>query len=836
MTDFLHDLRYALRTLAHNPGFAAVAVLSLALGIGANTAIFSLIDALLLKTLPVEKPSALVYFGDGDYQGITTSTMPTHHAVSYPMFRAYQHELQSFAGVAAHNSTMSRVYISDSPNSAGGSPEAAMAELVSGNYFDVLGVRPLLGRLLQPGDDRSPGADAVAVLSYGYWQRKFGGDAEIAGKTLLINGLHYTILGVAPAQFFGERVGQRPDLWAPLTMQAQITRQNSFLDDAQIYWMRAIGRLKPGISLEQARAEVDVVFQHHIYDLAAKNMSEREREKTRQLRATLVPAAQGLSNMRESYADPLILLMAVVGVVLLIACANIANLLLARATARRKEIGVRLALGAGRARLIRQLLTESLLLAAAGGLVALLVASWALELLLRMASNDATRLPLDAGIDPRVLAFTSGLTLLAVLLFGLVPALRATRFDLAPTLQVNTRGGIAERSRFGLNRALVVSQVALSLMLLVGAGLFLRSLQNLRHVDWGFDTSHVLVAGIDPRGAGFTSEQLTPLYQRVLERVDAIPGVQSASLSIYSLLGGSTRTNSVDVEGYTYAEGEDHDVEQVFVTPQYFETVGMRLLDGRGLTDRDRDGAPLVTVVNRKLAERFFPNRSAVGGRIKTGGGPQDTIEIVGVVDNVHFRSASEKPNVLMFVPVAARPEYLSSLEVRSSGDPAAVASAVRAALAEAAPNLPVNDILTMDDRVDRVLTRQRLMMQLTAAFGLLALLLATLGLYGLMSYNVSRRTSEIGIRLALGAESANVLRLVLIESLGLVATGVAIGLAGAFVVARLVASLLYQTSATDPLAMAAATGVLLLVAAVAAYLPARRAARTDPMAALRYE
>jgi predicted permease len=836
MTAFLQDTRYAFRTLLHNPGFTAVAVLSLALGIGANTAIFGLIDAVMLRTLPVEKPGELVYFGEGDYRGISFSTLPLFRAVSYPMLRAYQRELQSFTGVAAHDSRLNRVYISDATNVSGGSPEAATAQLVSGNYFGVLGIRPSLGRLLEPNDDVDAGAHPVVVLSYGFWQQKFGGDAEIAGKTMLINGRAYTVLGVTPPNFFGERVGERPDLWAPLVMQAEISQRGSFLDDAHVYWMRAFGRLKPGVSLQQARAEVDVVFQQQIYDLAGDNMSQQERERTKQLRAVLAPAAHGLSNMRQNYANPLILLMSVVGLVLLIACANIANLLLARATARRKEIGVRLALGAGRARLVRQLLTESLLLSAAGGLLAVLVGSWALELLLRMASRDATPVPLDAGIDLRVLAFTSGLTLLTVLLFGLVPALRATRFDLAPTLQVNARGGIGERSRFGLNRALVVSQVAMSLVLLIGAGLFLRSLQNLRNIAWGFDTSHVLVVGIDPRGAGIEREQLAPLYQRLLERVEAIPGVQSASISLYSLLGGSTRSGGIEVEGYTFAEGEDADTEQIEVTSRYFETVGMRILEGRGFTDPDRAGSPLVAVVNRKFAERFFPNRSALGGQISTGGDAGGKYEIVGVVEDSRIHSPGEDPNIVMFFPVTARADYLSSLDVRSTADPAALAAALRAALAETAPNLPVTEILTMDDRVDRVLTQQRLMTQLTGAFGLLALLLATLGLYGLMSYNVSRRTSEIGIRMALGAERTNVLGLVLKESMVLVGAGAIVGLVGAAMLARLLTSQLYETSATDPAAMVVATVVLLLVAALAAYLPARRAARTDPMTALRYE
>lgn len=836
MTAFLQDIRYAFRTLLHDRGFTAVAVLSLALGIGANTAIFGLIDAVMLRTLPVERPGELVYFGEGDYRGISFTSLPLFRATSYPMLRAYQRELQSFSGVAAHDSVLNRVYISEGLNAPGGSPEAAMAQLVSGNYFDVLGVRPLLGRLLQSSDDVNAGAHPVIVLSYGFWQQKFGGDAEIAGKTMLVNGLAFTVLGVTPPQFFGQRVGERPDLWTPLAMQAHISQRESFLDDATVYWMRTLGRLQPGVPLEQARAEVDVVFQQQIYDLAGKNMSQQEREKTAQLRAALVPAAQGLSEMRRNYSDPLILLMAVVGLVLLIACANIANLLLARAAARRKEIGVRLALGAGRARLIRQLLTESLLLSAAGGLLAVLVASWALELLLRMASDDATPVPLDAGIDLRVLAFTSALTLLTVLLFGLVPALRATRFDLAPTLQVNARGGIGERSRFGLNRALVVSQVAMSLLLLIGAGLFLRSLQNLRNVDWGYDTEHVLVAGIDPRGAGIAREQLAPLYQRLIERVEAIPGVQSASISLYSLLGGSTRSGGIEIEGYTFADGEDPDTEQVQVSSRYFETVGMRILEGRGFTDRDRAGSPLVTVINRKLAERFFPNRSALGGHISTGGDAEGAYEIVGVVEDARFRSPSRDANITMFLPLTARADYLSSLEVRSTADPAALAPALRAALAETAPNLPVTEILTMDQRVDRVLTQQRLMTQLTAVFGLLALLLATLGLYGLMSYNVSRRSSEIGIRMALGAERGNVLGLVLKESMSLVVAGVVVGLAGAALLARLVTSLLYETSATDPEAMVAATLVLLVVAALAAYLPARRAARIEPMEALRYE
>jgi len=570
---------------------------------------------------------------------------------------------------------------------------------------------------------------------------------------------------------------------------------------------------------------------------AAGDLTPEREKKLSEIRVEITPAQQALSTLRQNYREPLLLLMAVVGLVLLVACANVANLLLARASSRRKEIGVRLALGAGRGRLVRQLLTESLLLAGCGGALGLLIAPWGTGFLVGMVYSGAETIPMDIDPDARVLAFTCGMSLATGLLFGLVPALRSTRLDLAPTLKVNARGTIGERSRFGLSKGLVVTQVAVSLVLLVGAGLFAGSLHNLRSLDLGFRPDRVLVFQLDPRGAGYQIDQTPALYRRILEAVHAIPGVESASLSFRTLLSGARRSDSVEVEGYEAQPGEGNSVRVLYVSPEYFNTVGMRLLDGRAIDEGDREGSAPVVVVNEAFAEHFFQGRRALGGRIRfDSAGEAPGLEIVGVVADAKYNEMREEAPPLTFLPVFQTPDFVESLDIRTSREETALTAEVRRVLGEVDRNLPIRQVTTLNAQVDRGLRQERLLTTLTSFFGALALLLASIGLFGVMSYAVSRRTSEIGIRMALGAEGISVLWMVLRESLWLVMIGAVAGLLGAAVSTRVLSNLLYEMSPTDPVTFGAAAVFLLAVAALAAYIPARRAARVDPMVALRYE
>jgi predicted permease len=841
MGNIVGDLRYALRLFRNNPGFVAVAVLSLALGIGANTAIFTLLDTVVLKMLPVEKPEELAVFGPGFSRGINGESEAVNRSnqlFSYPLYKDLRDDNSVFQQLAAIGSMDYTVYVRDTAARPDALPEAAQARIVSGNYFEVLGIQPAAGRLIHPSDDVTPGAHAVVVLSHGYWQRRFASDPSIVGKTLLVQGQAYAVIGVAPEGFRGETLGWNPDLFAPLAMQQELSRFRPMLADREMSFLLLLGRLKPGIGPEQASAAMTLRFQQALRAEAGGELSPEREQRLSQRRIEITPAHRALSSLRRQFEEPLLLLMAVVGLVLLIACANVANLLLARATARRKEVGVRLALGAGRGRLVRQLLTESLLLSGIGGLCGLLIAPWATQFLVRMVYDTAETIPLDLDPDLRVLGFTLAVSALTGLLFGLAPALRATRLDLAPTLKVNSRGTIGETARVTLSKGLVVTQVALSLLLLVGAGLFVGTLRNLRSLNLGFRPEKLLLVAVDPRGAGYSQdrpEQLKDLYRKILDRLRTIPEVESASLSFVPLLSGARRAESVEVEGYTFGKDEPNSVREIHVTPGYFETVGMTLVEGRPFDERDRDGSQRVAVVNQKFAERFFAGRSVIGSHLSFDGGDRN-LEIVGVAGNAKYNDMREQDPELVFLPVYQALEHLNSLETRARGEPDNLSGQIKQALSEVDRNLPVRSVTTMHTQVDRALRQERLMTNLTSFFGLLALLLASVGLFGVMSYAVSRRTSEIGIRMALGAERAAVLWMVLRESLGMVVVGAAAGLAAAFASTRLLANLLYAVSPTDPLAFGVAAGVLLAVAALAAYIPARRAARVDPMVALRYE
>jgi len=830
---FTQDLRYGVRTMLRSPGLTIVAVLSLALGIGANTAIFSLMDAVMLRALPVEQPGRLVLFGDGRAAG-STDDFPdsTTRLFSYPFYREVQKENEVFAGVAA---ILSIPFGTHGTVGESGGIEQMNTELVSGTYFSVLGVNPVLGRTLTDADDQTAGGHPVAVASYSWWKRRFGRDPSILGKKLTIGSTVYTVIGVTPAEFFGTTVGQSPDLWIPLSMEKQVSPGWNGLDNKFFQSLYIIARLKGGTSVEQAGANVNVLFKQALHEYAGPEPSKEHLDDIQRARIDLTSVARGLSRLRRQFSEPLEILMVVVGLVLLIACANIANLLFARSTTRYREIAVRQALGARRSRLMRQLLTESLLLALVGGGLGIAFASWANHLLLAMISGGPDPLPLDVAIDARLLVFTLAVSLVTALLFGTAPALRATRLTLTSSLKEG-RGPAGAAARSPLARALVVSQVAFSLVLLVGAGLFLRSLVNLTHVDTGFNQENVLRLQIDASSVGYKEDaRLAALYQQIEQHVAALPGVRAASISFFTFRDGEW-TNDVSVQGYA-PPGNKREVSHNIVGSGYFATMGIPVLVGRTFGPQDTASSMKVAVINETMARRLFPAGSPIGRHFGIGGPEHaNDIEVIGVVKDAKYDSLKEEPQPADYIPYSQHVQYLGDFEARFSGDPMSVIPAVRHAIAEVDHNLPVSGVTTLAEQVSRSVASQRLVARLSAFFGLLAVFLACIGIYGLMSYAVTRRTSEIGIRMALGAGRRNVVWLVMREILVLVALGIAVGVPVTFAGNRLVSSLLFGLSPTDPTTMLAAPIIMLAVAVLAGYLPARRASKVDPMVALRYE
>jgi macrolide transport system ATP-binding/permease protein len=839
MRTLIQDLRYGFRTTLKTPGTTAVVILSLALGIGANTAIFSLIDALMLKSLPVRNPEQLVLYGDGSNRGFVSGIEGRWNIFSYPLYEYLRDHQKSFQGVCAFRTELDRLSVR--PSGTGGNEPAQLAwgRLVSGNYFAVLGVQAVLGRTLTARDDR-PEARPVAVMSYEYWSRRFGRSPAVAGQVLNINGTLFTVAGVTPPEFFGESVESGlADFWLPVSLQPQVMYFESALKTTEVNWINLIGRLKPGVGMEQAQADAGVAFHQFLTrEAAAAKLSEEEQTRLRKSYITLTPGSAGISNLRFHYSRPLQVLLAVVALVLVIACANVANVLLSRSAAREKEISMRLALGAGRARLVRQLLTESTLLACLGGLLGVLFAAWGVSALVAAVSEGSA--PLNVTPDARMLGFTLGISLLTGILFGLAPALRASRLELAAALKGSTAGA-TRGMRWGMAKTLVIAQGALSLPLLVGAGLFLATLDQLQTQDLGFKQDHVLEVGIDAKIAGYLPGQLESLYRSLLDRVNGLPGVRVASLSLYSPMSNDNWSGQVSVEGYTPPPHQAADTQWVWVGPRYAETAGMKLLLGRDLQARDTAAAPKVAVVNESFVHRYLANQYPVGRRFSMNVPANEyEVEIVGVVKDFKFNDPRQEFWPVVFMPLVQASmvpaSYAAYLEVRTAAEPAAMASAIRQAIQAVDKNLPVTGVRTLAEQIGQSLNRERLIARLSTFFGLLALLLACVGLYGVVAHAVARRTSEIGIRMALGARRGDILRMVLREAMLLVLLGAAAGLLAALGLARFIASQLYGIHASDPRTLAAAAALLLAVAAVAGYLPARRASRVQPMTALRME
>jgi len=836
----LRDVRYGARALLRTPVFSVTVALTLALGIGANTAIFTLIDRVLLRSLPVRDPGELVMLGSGSEMGrISTDGPPERHQTlfSAPLFRDLRANGDVFSDLAAVSSYSVAAYLGSGVPVRGQQLERADALLVSGNFFELLGSRALIGRALTPDDDLTPGGSPVVVLSHGFWSRRFGRDPQALGRAIRVNGVDYTIVGVLGPELRGVSVGYDTDLWIPLAMQAQLTREPSFLDDGNTMWLRLIGRLRRGVTVEQAQARVNELFRRLVAQEAGAGISPETRQAIAGLQTPLVSFARGFSRTRLRWEKPILVLTAVVGLVLLAACANIGNLLLARGASRQRELAMRLALGSGRRRLIRQLLTESVMLAALGGALALIVAQLTIHLLLGVLSSRGGA-ALDTGLDARMLLFNMGVATLAVVLFGVLPAVRATRVEILPTLRRASTTSGGGGSGWGLRRALVVFQVAVSLCLLVGAGLLLRSLGNLRSQDMGFRADGVLLVSIDPQGGGIPRERLQDIHRELLERIGALRDVSAASLSMYGLLSGSQGFNGVWADGPVAQPEEDLNAQTLIVTPRYFEAIGLPLVAGRPFDDRDQAGAQQVAIVTESFARRFFGGDSAAGRRFGVDG-PQSsgTIEIVGTVRDVKASDLREPPPPLFYLPAAQVPEgYLRSVEVRCRIDPAAMEPRVRRLIAEVAPDLPVVSATPLSARVDASLRDERALSRLTGLFGLLALLLAAVGLHGVLAYGVIQRTGEIGIRLAIGAEGRQVLWMVLGEALAWVGIGAAVGLAATLALGRLLSSLLFGLDPLDPATIVVATATLVAVTVAAAYWPARRAAKLDPLTALRYE
>jgi macrolide transport system ATP-binding/permease protein len=804
------DLRYSLRMLTKNPGVTAAAVLSLALGIGANATIFTWVESVLLNPLPgIPEADRLLVLAGKSRNGDDRS-------LSYPNFRDIRAQATTFEPILQDDVLLA---VSD-----GQEADRAFAILVSGNYFDVLGTRPMLGRAFVKAEDQTPGGAPVLVLSYAYWQRRFGGQASVVGRSVKVNDRPYTIVGVMPADFLGTTLGLAPDAWVPMMQQPELQPVGDRLEARGSGWAQALVRLRDGISLEAANAELETI----------RAALEREYSTNDGWRLSIIPVSNSPWGAPMALRPVLLVLVGVVAAVLLIACANIANLLLSKAVGRRREIAVRMALGASRGRVVRQLLLESLMLSLLGGAAGLVVAWWSAGLL--MVFVPPTDFPINLGIrvDGSVLAFTAMASIATGLVFGLVPALHASSPRMVQALREESGRTSAGAAKHRLRNGLVVAQVALCLVLLVGAGLFLQSLRRGAHLQPGFDPANVVMASFDVFPAGYDRARGLVFQRQLLDRLRSAAGIERAALARTIPLGFSGNSSTgIAIDGYQPKKDEEIVISFNEVSDGYFETLRIPIVAGRSFTERDVDGAVPAAIVNETMARRYWRDGDPVGRNITAGG---ERIQIVGVAKDGKYRSLSESPRPYMYFPLAQRYRSAVKLHVRSAGETGATLNTIRDVLREMDPDLPITETMPITDHLEQAIFAQRIAATLLGIFGALALTLAGVGLYGVMAYAVSERTHEMGIRLALGARPGELRGMVVASGMKVAAVGLAIGAAGAAAVSRLLTSLLNGVSPTDPVTFAVVLATLAAVAFLAAFIPARRASLVDPIVALRYE
>jgi predicted permease len=831
---FLQDAGYGMRSMLRTPAITFVALMSLALGIGANTAIFSFIDAVMLRSLPVRDPKQLVKLGDQDASGITDSFAATQ-LYSYPFYRQFQQKNAVFSDTAAYYSMTNHPHgFVDGRQD----PELINVQTVSGTYFQTLGVEPQSGRLLNENDDSSEGDHPVIVISNGFWKRRFASDPSILGHKVRLGSTVFEIVGVTPPEFFGTQVGDSPDAFAPLSMSAVIPPGWGGYKDNFKESLYIIGRLKPGVSVEQATANVNILFRQILPSFPDAKLNQENLSRLNKSHVTLKSMERGLSYLRRAYSEPLQVLMVIVALVLLIACANIANLLLARSTARARELAVRQALGAPRTRIMRQLLTESLLLAFAGGALGIGFAAAANRVLLAMLPHGQNTIPLDVSLNLRLLGFTLVMTVCTAVLFGTMPSLRATRLQLTESLKSGS-GAASAAARSPLGRILVASQVALSLVLMVGACLFLRTLINLSRAGMGFNKENVLRMDIDYTLTGYKDDdpRLKVLYNQIEARVNALPGVDAASFSAFTFNEGSWNS-LIFVPGMPIDRNVN--VPHNIIGDAYFKTMQIPLIAGRAFGPQDSATSQRVAIISESVAKKYFPAGSPIG-RTYSIGSPDSgytamQVQVVGIVRDVKFDDIQEPPAYIDYLPYSQREWGFGDFEVRYKGDFSTISAEVQRAIHGIDRRLPITDLMTMDELVARSYANQAIIAKLSAFFGLVAVFLSCIGLYGLMSYLVGRRTGEIGIRMALGADRSQVGWQVMREIAVLVLAGIAVGLPVTLAGQRLVGDMLYGLKGTDPFSIAGAVFLLSSAALVAGYIPARRASRINPLLALRYE